>query len=161
MDVRALERRPDTKHDTQAWSSVMTPEDKRLLKETWGKVVPIADTAAQLFYSRLFEIDPSTRPLFTATDMGEQRKKLMQTIAVAVQGLDNLDALIPVVEKLGRRHRGYGVSDAHYASVGGALLWTLEKGLGAAWTPAAAAAWTELYGALSGAMRRAAAEEAA
>src|SRR3954454_8153029 len=109
MDLRALTRRP-----TRPRSSVMTPEDKRLLKETWGKVVPIADTEAQLFYDRLFEIDPSTRALFVSTDMDEQRKKLMQTIAVAVQGLDNLDGLIPVVEKLGRRHVGYGVTAAHY-----------------------------------------------
>ncbi len=123
--------------------------------------MPIADTAAAIFYDRLFEIDPSTRALFRMTAMTEQRKKLMQTISVALQGLDNLEALTPVVENLGRRHRGYGVTDKHHESVGAALLWTLEKGLGTAWTPQAAAAWTELYGLLSSIMRRAANEPTA
>ena len=138
----------------------MTPEQKRLIKETWSKVVPIADTAAELFYNRLFEIDPSTRPLFRVTNMAEQRKKLVWTLSAALQSLDNLEALIPVIETMGRRHRGYGVVDAHYASVGAALLWTLEKGLGQAWTPQAAAAWTQLYGVLSSTMQRAANEPA-
>ena len=65
---------------------------------------------------------------------------------------------IPVVETLGRRHRGYGVTAQHYESVGAALLWTLEQGLGKAWTPEAAEAWTQLYGLLSAVMRRAANE---
>jgi hemoglobin-like flavoprotein len=138
----------------------MTPEQKRLIKETWNLVVPIADTAADLFYNRLFEIDPTTRALFKATNMAEQRQKLMQTLSVAVQGLDNLDALVPAIEDMGRRHRGYGVTGAHYQSVGAALLWTLERGLGNAWTPAAAAAWAELYGCLSAIMLRAADEAA-
>jgi len=136
----------------------MTPYQERLIKETWNQVVPIADTAAELFYGRLFEIDPTARALFKATNMPEQRQKLMQTLSVVVQGLDNLDALIPTVEDLGRRHRGYGVNAAHYESVGKALLWTLERGLGEMWTPAAAAAWDELYGRLSAIMQRAADE---
>src|SRR5262249_52665485 len=142
----------------QQRSHDMTPEGKRLIKETWALVVPIADTAAQLFYNRLFEIDPSTRALFKATNMAEQRKKLMHVLTVALQSLDKLEALIPVVENLGRRHVGYGVTAAHYESVGAALLWSLEQGLGKAWTPEAAAAWTELYGVLSAVMRRAANE---
>jgi hemoglobin-like flavoprotein len=132
----------------------MTPEQNKLVKDTWQQVVPIADTAAGLFYNRLFEIDPSTRTMFRNTDMPEQRRKLMQILAAAVAGLDNLDALIPTVENLGRRHAGYGVTDAHYDSVGAALLWTLSKGLGDAWTPDAEAAWTTVYGLLSGVMRR-------
>jgi len=142
----------------QQRSQDITPESKRLIKETWALVVPIADTAAQLFYNRLFEIDPSTRALFKTTNMAEQRKKLMHTLTVALQSLDKLEALIPVVENLGRRHVGYGVTAAHYESVGAALLWTLEQALGKAWTPEAAAAWTELYGVLSAVMRRAANE---
>jgi hemoglobin-like flavoprotein len=136
----------------------VTPEQKRLIRDTWSLVVPIADTAAELFYNRLFEIDPTARALFRATNMPEQRKKLIQMLTVALQGLDNLDALIPAVENLGRRHRGYGVTAAHFESVGAALLWTLEKGLGEAWTPQAAAAWAELYGILSAVMQRAAGE---
>jgi hemoglobin-like flavoprotein len=138
----------------------MTPEQKRLIKETWRRVLPIADGAAALFYNRLFEIDPSTEALFRKTNMPDQRKKLVQTLTVALQGLDNLDALVPVVESLGRRHRGYGVTAEHYESVGAALLWTLEQGLGKAWTPEAAAAWMQLYGLLSAIMRRAANEPA-
>jgi hemoglobin-like flavoprotein len=136
----------------------MTPEEKRLIKETWRRVLPIADGAAALFYNRLFEIDPSTERLFLNTRMPEQRKKLVQMLTAALQGLDNLDALIPIVEALGRRHRGYGVAAQHYESVGAALLWTLEQGLGRAWTPEAAEAWTQLYGLLSSVMRRAANE---
>ena len=133
----------------------MTPEQRQLVANTWKQVAPIADTAANLFYSRLFEIDSSTRKLFRATDMVAQRKKLVQTLAFTIGGLDNLDALVSKVEDLGRRHAGYGVTDAQYDSVGAALLWTLEQGLGHAWTPPVAAAWTEVYHLLSGIMRNA------
>jgi len=135
----------------------MTPEQKRLVRDTWKQLAPVADAAAGMFYHRLFEIDPTTRKLFRATDMVAQLKKLLQTLAFAIGGLDNLDALVSKVEDLGRRHAGYGVADAQYDSVGTALLWTLEQGLGHAWTPAVAAAWTEVYQLLSGIMRNAAA----
>src|SRR3954449_11017598 len=104
----------------------MTPDQKQIVQETWKQVVPIADSAAEVFYRRLFEIDPTTRPLFGKTDMAEQRKKLVQTLAVAVGSLDRLHELTPTLEALGRSHAGYGVRDAHYTSVGAALLWTLE-----------------------------------
>jgi len=136
----------------------MTPEQKRLVENTWKQMAASADAAAALFYCRLFEIDPSTRQLFRATDMVAQRKKLVQTLSFAIGGLDDLDALVSKVEDLGRRHAGYGVTDAHYDSVGAALFWTLEQGLGQAWTPAVASAWTEVYGFLSGIMRKAAAQ---
>lgn len=131
----------------------MTPEQKSLVQETWRQVVPIADTAASLFYDRLFEIDPKLRGLFHQTDMREQRRKLMQVIGAAVAGLDELDKLVPFVTDLGRRHKGYGVEDRHYETVGAALLWTLEQGLGSAWSPAAAEAWGAAYGVLSSVMR--------
>ncbi len=133
----------------------MISKQKKLIQDTWAQVVPIADQAAAIFYQRLFEIDPSTRPLFNTTDMTQQRKKLLQILGVAVSSLDNLGALSKTVEDLGRRHAGYGVKDAHYDSVGVALLWTLEQGLGKAWTPEAAAAWKEVYGMLSSIMRNA------
>jgi len=139
----------------------MTPEQKKIVQRTWRLVVPIADKAATLFYDRLFEIDPSTRPMFRAEMLAEQRKKLVQILAAAVSGLDDLDALVPVVKDLGRRHAGYGVTAAHYDSVGQALLWTLEQGLGAAWTPEAKAAWTEVYGLIAGVMQDAAESAAA
>lgn len=133
----------------------MTPTQRNLVQSTWKQVVPIADTAAALFYKRLFEIDPSVLPLFDQTDMTAQRKKLLQILGTAVASLDRLDALVPVVEDLGRRHAGYGVKDEHYDSVGAALMWTLEQGLGTAWTPEAKAAWTDTYVLLSSAMRNA------
>ena len=133
----------------------MLSTQKKLIQDTWAQVLPAADRAATLFYQRLFEIDPSARPLFEITDMAQQRKKLLQVLAVAVSSLDNLGALGKTVEDLGRRHAGYGVKDAHYDSVGVALLWTLEQGLGSAWTPEVETAWTDMYGLLSGIMRQA------
>jgi hemoglobin-like flavoprotein len=138
----------------------MTPESKRLVQESWTLVEPIAETAAALFYGRLFELDPSLRPMFRG-DMREQEKKLMQTLTVVVRGLDRLDQLVPAVEALGRRHAGYGVRDEHYGTVAAALLWTLGEGLGDAFTPAVKAAWTEAYTLLATVMQRAAAGEPA
>jgi len=134
----------------------MNADQKRLVRETWKQVMPIADTIADLFYRRLFQIDPPTRELFRATDMFSQRKKLLQTLGFAISGLDNLDVLLSTVEDLGRRHARYGVTDKHYDYVGAALLWTLEQGLGRAWTPEVEQAWAEVYGLLSAVMRGAA-----
>ena len=136
----------------------MTPDQARLIKESWNSVASIADSAVAQFYNRLFEIDPTTRPLFHATTMPEQRRKVIQALSLAVQSADNLAALTPVLQHLGRSHQGYGVSAEQYQSVGAALLWTLERGLGPQWTPAMAAAWTELYGSISAVMLRAADE---
>lgn len=136
---------------------MITPEQKKLVQSSWSQVVPIADTAAGLFYNRLFEIDPSLRPLFTS-DINEQGRKLMQMIGTAVRGLDKLDEIVPAVQALGRRHVGYGVKDEHYDTVASALLWTLEKGLGDAYTPAVAEAWTSTYTLLAGVMKSATSE---
>src|SRR5262245_59997381 len=106
---------------------MLTLTQKNLVQESFADIAPIADDAAALFYRRLFEIDPSLRHMFRG-EMAEQRKKLMQMLTAAVKGLDRLDQLIPVVQELGRRHAVYGVADAHYETVGEALLWTLEKG---------------------------------
>ena len=131
----------------------MTDKQKALVQESFEKVRPIAETAANLFYNRLFTLDPSLRGLFRG-DMNEQGRKLMQMIAVAVKGLDHLEALVPAVEELGRRHVGYGVRDAHYETVGSALLWTLERGLGADFTPEVKEAWAVVYGLLTDVMQR-------
>jgi hemoglobin-like flavoprotein len=136
----------------------MTPEQKQLVRETWKQIAPAAEATADLFYRRLFEIDPSTRELFRATDMFAQHQKLLQTLGFAISSLDNLDVLASIVEDLGRRHAGYGVTDSQYDSMAAALLWTLEQRLGRAWTPAVAAAWTEAYGLLAAVMRSAAAD---
>jgi len=137
----------------------MTPRQKELVQTSWKKVVPIADTAAELFYGRLFELDPSLRPLFK-TDIKEQGKKLMTMITTAVRALDNLPALVPAVQALGRRHGGYGVKDEHYATVATALLWTLEKGLGPDFTPETKEAWVVVYTILADTMKAASAESA-
>lgn len=135
----------------------MTPEQKTLVQTSFEKVVPIADQAAALFYTQLFTMDPDLKPLFKG-DMEEQGRKLMKMIGVAVRGLDDLDALVPAVQQLGKRHVGYGVKDEHYETVGGALLWTLEQGLGDDFTPDTKAAWTVVYGVLADTMKAAAAE---
>ena len=137
---------------------MLTVTQKNLVQESFKTIVPIADDAAQLFYQRLFELDPSLRHMFRG-DMKEQRKKLMQMITAAVKGLDRLEQLVPVVEDLGRRHTGYGVTDAHYDTVGSALLWTLEMGLGSAFTPETKEAWAAVYGLLATTMKNAARAE--
>ncbi len=134
----------------------LTLEQKELVRSTWAMVVPISDDAASLFYNRLFELDPSTRPLFSHANMAEQGKKLMQMIQVAVANLDNLEKVQSAVEHLGRRHVDYGVKEEHYDSVGAALLWTLEQGLGEQFTPEAKEAWAETYGLLATIMKDAA-----
>ena len=134
----------------------MTPEQARLVTTSWSSVASIADSAIAQFYNRLFEIDPTARALFRVTDMPEQRRKVIEALSLALQSLDDLKVLTPTLEELGRRHQRYGVTAAHYDSVGQALLWTLEQGLGSAWTPATAAAWTELFGRLADVMKGAA-----
>jgi hemoglobin-like flavoprotein len=134
----------------------MTPTQVGLIRESWAAVEPIADTAAGLFYGRLFELDPTLERLFRRTDMVRQRQVLMGTLAVVVKTLDRIEELLPAVEALGRRHAGYGVRESHYATVGAALLWTLEQGLGEAFTPAVREAWTAAYGTLASVMIEAA-----
>ena len=136
----------------------MSPDQKLLVQESWKKVVPIATTAAHLFYDRLFELDPSAQALFKTTDLVEQRRKLIQALAAVVQGIDRLEELIPTLADLGRRHGLYGVEDRHYDTVGSALLWTLEQGLGSAWTPGLKAAWSSAYALVADVMRNAAHE---
>jgi hemoglobin-like flavoprotein len=130
----------------------MTPNEVGLIKASWAAVEPIADTAAELFYGRLFELDPTLQRLFRRTDMAAQRKVLMQTLAVVVKSLDKLDQIVPAVQALGRRHAGYGVRAAHYDTVGAALLWTLERGLGDGFSPEVRDAWTQAYGTLASVM---------
>jgi nitric oxide dioxygenase len=129
----------------------MNPTQIKLVQDSFAKVAPISEQAAVLFYGRLFEVAPSVRAMFP-DDMKEQRKKLMATLAVVVGGLSNLEAVLPAASALAKRHVNYGAKPEHYPIVGGALLWTLEKGLGDAWTPEVAEAWTAAYGTLSGYM---------
>jgi hemoglobin-like flavoprotein len=138
----------------------MTPEHITLVQRSFADVLPIADTVASLFYERLFALDPTLRSLFHG-DMREQGRKLMSMLQVAVTGLRRLEVLVPVVQQLGLRHRAYGVKDAHYATVGAALLWTLQQGLGERFTPEVQEAWSSAYTLLADTMRAAAPEVAA
>lgn len=131
----------------------MTEEQKILVQSSWEKVVPIADAAAEIFYGKLFEMDPEVKPMFANSDMSEQGKKLMQMITMAVKGLDNLDQLVPAVQGLGQRHVGYGVKAEHYDTVGAALLDTLAAGLGDEFTPETKEAWTLTYTTLADVMK--------
>lgn len=138
----------------------MTEQQVALVKDSWAKVVPIADTAADLFYGRLFEIAPEVKPLFPE-EMSGQKKKLLQTLGYCVGSLDRLEEIVPAVRDLGKRHVDYKVEDEHYDSVGAALLWTLGQGLGDDFTPEVEGAWTEVYTVLSTTMKDAAAEKVA
>lgn len=137
---------------------LMTLKEKELVQDSWAKVIANPDTVAELFYNRLFELNPSLRLLFRS-DMTEQGRKLTAMITVAVNGLDNLDNIVPSVRALGKRHAAYGVKDEHYDTVSSALLWTLERALGDAFTEDIRRAWISIYAILSGAMKKAAAAE--
>jgi hemoglobin-like flavoprotein len=130
----------------------VTPRQITLVQATWRQVHPLAERTAEFFYGRLFALDPSLRPLFRA-DLQEQGRKLMATIAVAVDSLAHLEDLASDVRALGRRHAGYGVEEPHYATVGAALIWTLERVLGAGFTGEMADAWNTAYGVLADVMK--------
>jgi len=135
----------------------MNNYQKHLVQQSFATVVPIADQVAMLFYNRLFTLDPSLRPLFK-NDIKQQAMKLMNTLQYTVYALDDLETIIPALQSLGRNHVDYGVQDAHYATVGDALIWALMQGLGDEFTDEVHAAWVEVYQLLSSVMRAAAAE---
>lgn len=141
-------------------AAAVTIRQKELVQSTWKRVIPISKTAPRLFYARLFELDPQLRALFPAGEksMKAQHLKLMQMIAICVRGLDQLDHVVPAVQHLGRRHVGYGVRNGDYDTVGSALLWTLEQGLGDFFDDEVKEAWGNVYGVLAGAMMGAANE---
>ncbi|HEX6098909.1 MAG TPA: globin family protein [Thermoanaerobaculia bacterium] len=138
----------------------MNSKQIELVQSSFAEVLPIAETAASLFYGRLFELDPSLRPMFRG-DLKEQGKKLMDMIAVVVVNLRKLDSILSGVRALGARHAGYGVQDEHYDTVGAALLWTLEQGLGELFTHEVRDAWATAYTLLATTMKDAASEAAA
>ncbi len=126
----------------------MTPDQVKLVQQSFARIAPISEAAAVLFYGRLFEVAPTVKSMFPA-DMSEQREKLMTMLATVVSGLGNLPSILPAASALAKRHVSYGARAEHYPVVGAALLWTLEKGLGENWTPEVADAWTAVYDALS------------
>jgi len=137
----------------------MRAETERLVRESWARFEPVAEQSAGFFYDKLFELDPEAQRLFARTDMEAQGRKVMQMFAAIVRTLDQPDTLVSEVADLGRRHVHYGVRDSQYDSVGTALLWTLERGLGTAFTDDVRNAWTEAYLLISSVLRRAATRE--
>ena len=138
---------------------IMTPVEIKLVKDSWAKVVPISETAAELFYGKLFELDPEVRSMFKG-DMKEQGRKLMAILNTAVNSLDKLDAIVPAIQDMGKRHVGYGVKDKDYDTVGEALIWTLGAGLKDDFTDDTKAAWIAVYTLVADTMKSAAAEAA-
>lgn len=139
---------------------MLTTIQIRMVQSTWQLLVPIQRQVASAFYSKLFMLDPGIAPLFKG-DLDDQGRKLTAMITTAVSSLDGLGELVPHVQALGRRHAGYGVNDAHYDTVGAALLWTLEQGLGSRFTPEVKTAWTRTYDLLASTMKAAARDAAA
>ena len=135
----------------------MNDYQKLLVQKSFQQIVPVADQAAQLFYDRLFALDPSLRPLFKS-DMAQQELKLMHTLQHAVAALDDFEKIVPALQSLGRNHVEYGVQDAHYATVGDALIWMSAQMLGDQFTDEVRSAWLETYDLISTVMREAAAE---
>lgn len=129
----------------------MTPDQIALVRESFARIAPQRETVAARFYEKLFDIDPSVRPLFRG-DLRAQGTKLMAALGAVVASLDDLGPVLDGVRDLARRHVRYGVEERHYASVGQALMATLQEGFGPAFTPALREAWAIAYGALSGAM---------
>ena len=129
----------------------MTPRQIEIVKQSFAKIMPFKDQAAELFYCRLFELDPSLRLMFRS-DLTEQKQKLMVALAMVVTNLEKMDSLLPSIRTLGARHKTYGVRNRHYDVVGAALLWTLEIGMGASWTNELSEAWTNAYGRVAKAM---------
>ena len=140
-------------------AGTFTSKQKELVQSTFAQVVPIKEQAASIFYDKLFELDPALKPLFKG-DIKEQGVKLMTMLAAAVKGLDDLGSLVPVVQDLGKRHVGYGVTDAHYDTVAEALLYTLETGLGDSWNDEVKDAWVAIYTVLATTMKDASKEVA-
>ena len=137
----------------------MTPETERLVRESWARFEPVAVRSAEFFYAKLFELDPEAERLFARTTMEAQGHKVMPIFAEIMRLLDRPDELVHEVADLGRRHVHYGVQDHEYDSVGTALLWTLEQGLGPAFTDEVRDAWTEAYLLVSSVARRATTRE--
>jgi hemoglobin-like flavoprotein len=135
----------------------MTDRQKAVVEDTFMAVAPIAETAAMLFYKRLFETAPGLKPLFRSS-MEEQGRKLMQTLSLAVSSLNRIETLEAPLLRLGARHAGYGVKDKDYGTVADALLWTLHHALGERFDQFARDAWIALFQHVAGVMQKGAAE---
>lgn len=135
----------------------MRPEEKQLLRSSLGTLLSDADAAASVFYTHLFAREPSLRALFTS-NLREQGHKFTQMLAATLASIDSLDSVVPLLWLMGKRHRGYGVTPAHYDVVEVALFAMLEQRLGEDFTPEVRAAWAALYSLMASTMKQAASE---
>jgi len=138
----------------------MTPEEIKLVKDSWALVMPISEKAAELFYGKLFELDPEVKKMFKG-DMTEQGRKLMAILNTAVNALDKLETIVPALQSMGAKHVEYGVKNKDYDTVGEALIWTLDAGLGDAFTADTKDAWLKVYTLVADTMKEAADKVAA
>ena len=133
----------------------LSAEQIQLIRDSWQRVLPIKEKAAELFYARLFELDPSVKALFKGK-LDFQGDKLMMTLNVVVNSLDNLTEVEAMLQAMGKRHIIYGVEAAHYETVGAALLWALKQGLGEHFSEEVEEAWVTAYGEIATTMKEAA-----
>ncbi|MEM7132374.1 MAG: globin family protein [Chloroflexota bacterium] len=132
----------------------LSSEQKQLVQQSFAQILPIAEQVSALFYDRLFQLDPDLRPLFQS-DIEEQQKKFIETLEIAVQALNNLQVLVPVLQRLAIRHVDYGARNEHYDTVGNALIWALEQGLGDHFTEEVRDSWSAVYDLISSVMTKA------
>lgn len=136
-------------------NGALSPGEVELVRDSFEDAMGDPEATTGLFYGRLFELDPSVRPLFKG-DMREQGRKLAETLRLVVSGLEEPERIVPALESLGRRHVDYGVEERHYETVGEALLWTLERRLGDGFSPEAEDAWARAYTTMASVMKQAA-----
>jgi hemoglobin-like flavoprotein len=130
----------------------MTPEDIKIVQESWRKVDPVKEIAAGLFYTRLFELDPLLRA-FCGGDLKARQTRFTQVLTATVRGLARFDMLLPAVRQFGMRHPLPGEIEQHHANVANALLWMLEMALRKDFTAEVKGAWIKIYGVLSQTIR--------
>lgn len=130
----------------------------RLVRESFAVVEPRAEEVAQFFYGMLFSIEPSAREMFPA-NMQVQRSRLLRALVHVVQMVDRPDDLVPFLQQLGRDHRKFGVVSTHYEAVGMALISSVKKFAGDAWTDEVERAWAEAYTIMARSMLDAAAAD--
>ena len=139
----------------------LSEKDVVELRQSWALVAGDAEAVTDLFYGRLFDLDPQVRELFAGTDMAAQGHRLAAALSAVVAAADELSAAVPMLQELGARHGALGVRGPDYDTVGRALLWTLERGLGERFRPETKAAWSAAYAIVAGTMMEGARRKAA
>ncbi|MDX2078497.1 MAG: globin domain-containing protein [bacterium] len=127
---------------------MLNPNQIMIVQETYLTFASNAQRTGKLFYDRLFEIDPTLKPLFKG-DIDAQSIKLMQMVGTAVNALRKPSLLTNAVSELGKRHVNYGVKAEHYATVGEALIFAIKSQLKDGFTNDVEAAWRAVYGELA------------